>query len=228
MRIVPIALGAATALVVWRIGRRTIGELPAIVAGCVMWIWPPYVIWKLDVWHGFYGSDLLYSALIILFALRLDERPSRRDAGVFGLLLGLAFWQTLQIVPIAAPAVLWLTVRRPGVWRYAWIAVPAALIGAAPWLISNLRHDWWTFDLPSAETPYLNGLRGGFDGTFPMLLGLRVPFSSEWLFGAVGSGLIYAAAVGASSSSPGERGDAGSRCSSSSSRASRSSTGSRA
>ena len=145
-----------------------------------MWIWPPYVIWKLDA-HGFTGSGLLYSALIILFTLRLDERPSRRDAAVFGLLVGLAFWQTLQIVPIAAPAVLWLTLRRPGVWRYVWVAAPAAVLGAMPWLLANLRHDWWSFRLPSDDTPYLTRLRGGFNGTFPMQLGLRVPFSSEWL-----------------------------------------------
>ena len=196
MRLVPIALAAAAALVVWRIGRRTIGELPAIVAGCLVWIWPPYVIWKLDVWHGFYGSGLLYATLILLLVLRLDERPSRRDAAVFGLLLGLGFWQTLQIVPIAAPALLWLTIRRPAVWRHAWIAVPAALVGALPWLVSNVRHDWWSFRLPSDNTGYLTRLRGGIDATIPMQLSLRVPFSSEWLFGTAISGLIYAALIG--------------------------------
>jgi Dolichyl-phosphate-mannose-protein mannosyltransferase len=196
MRLVAIVLAAATALVVWRIGRRTIGELPAVVAGCLVWIWPPYVIWKLDVWHGFYASGLLYSALIVLFVLRLDERPSRRDAALLGLLLGLGFWQTLQIVPIAAPALLWLTIRRPTVWRHAWVAVPAALAGALPWLLSNARHDWWSFRLPSDNIGYLTRLRGGIDATIPMQLSLRVPFSSEWLFGAAISGLIYAALIG--------------------------------
>ena len=193
MRIVPIVLGAVAAVVVWRVGRRTIGELPAVVAGCVMWIWPPYVIWKLDVWHGFYASGLVYSALIMLVALRLDQQPSKRDAAVFGLLLGLAFWQTLQIVPIAGAAIVWLTVRRPGVWRYAWLAAPAALVGALPWLLSNLRHEWWSFALPSGETPYGGRLRSGIDATFPMLIGLRVPASSEWLLGTALSGAVYLA-----------------------------------
>lgn len=197
MRIVPIVLAAATALVVWRIGRRTIGELPAIVAGCVIWVWPPYLFWKLTIWHGFYGSGLLYAALIILFALRLDERPSRRDAGLFGLLVGLGLWQSLQIVPIAAPAIAWLTLRRPSIWRHAWIAVPAALVGAAPWIVSNLRHDWWSLALPYTETPYLERLRGGVNSTIPMQLGLRVPFTNEWLLGMVGSGVIYATVIAA-------------------------------
>ncbi len=197
MRLVPIVLGAATALVVWRVGRRTVGELPAIVAACVAWIWPPYVIWKLDVWHGFYGSGLLYSALIILFTLRLDANGSRRDAAVFGFLLGLAFWQTLQIVPIAGPALLWLTIRAPRVWRHAWVAAPAAVLGAAPWLVSNLRHDWWSFNLRQADVTYVTRLHGGLAATIPMQLGLRVPFSGEWLFGAAASGLIYVALAAA-------------------------------
>ncbi len=197
MRIVPILLAAATAVVVWRIGRRVLGEFQGIVAGLIFWIWPPYLLWKLNVWHGFYGTGVLYAALIILFVLRLDEDPNRRDAVVLGLLLGLAFWQTLQILPIAAPAVLWLTIRRPAVWRYAWLAVPAAFVGALPWLLSNLRHDWWSFNLPAGETPYLGRLRGGINSTFPMQLGLRVPFSSDWLLGPVVSPIIYVAAVAA-------------------------------
>jgi hypothetical protein len=98
-------------------------------------------------------------------------------------------------VTIIAPAVVWLTIRRPSVWRHAWVAVPAALVGAAPWLASNLRHDWWSLDLPYTETPYLDRLRGGIDSTIPMLLGLRVPFTNEWLLGKVGSGLIYATLI---------------------------------
>jgi Dolichyl-phosphate-mannose-protein mannosyltransferase len=195
MRIVPIALTAVTAFVVWRIGRRTTGELPAITAACLIWIWPPYLLWKLNIWHGFYGSGLLYAALIILFVLRLDESPSLRDAGVLGLLVGLGIWQSVQIVPIAAPAVVWLTLRRPEVWRYAWVAVPASLVGAAPWIVSNLHHDWWSLQLPYTETPYLDRLRGGIDATIPMQLGLRVPFTNEWLLGKAGSGLIYAAVI---------------------------------
>ena len=50
----------------------------------------------------------------------LSKSPTRRDVAVLGLVLGLAFWQTLQIVTIIVPALLWLTVRRPSVWRFAW------------------------------------------------------------------------------------------------------------
>ena len=46
LRLVPIVLSAAAAVVVWRVGRRTIGEPAAVAAGCVAWVWPPFVAYK--------------------------------------------------------------------------------------------------------------------------------------------------------------------------------------
>ncbi len=181
MRLVPIALTAATAFLVWRIGRRTIGEPAATVAGLLVWVWPAYEIWKLDHWHGSYGTALLYSAALMLIALRLDERPSRRELAVLGLVLGLAFWQTDEIVVVAVPVLVWLTVRRPRIWRDAWVAVPGLVIGSLPWLLSNLRHDWWTFTIGSGGGSYALRFRGFFSAALPMLIGLRVPFSVQWL-----------------------------------------------
>ena len=51
--LVPIALPVVAAIVVWRVGRRTIGEPAAGVAGGLAWIWPPFVIYKLTHQWGF-------------------------------------------------------------------------------------------------------------------------------------------------------------------------------
>lgn len=181
MRLVPIALTAVTAFVVWRIGRRVIGEPGATVAACVLWVWPAYEIWKLDHWHGSYGTALLYSALLMLLALRIDEAPTSRELAVFGLVLGLAFWQTDAIVVIAVPVLVWLTARSPALWRRAWLALPGLVIGSLPWLISNLRHDWWTFTIGSGGASYVQRFRAFFTAGLPSLIGLRVPFSLDWL-----------------------------------------------
>ena len=77
LRLVPIALSAVTAVVVWRVGRRTIGEPAAVVAGCVSWIWPPFVIYKLTHQWGFYASGTLYTGLLLLVTLRMVERPTK-------------------------------------------------------------------------------------------------------------------------------------------------------
>jgi 4-amino-4-deoxy-L-arabinose transferase-like glycosyltransferase len=195
MRVVPIALTAATAVLVWRIGRRTIGEPAAAIAAALFWVWPPYVIWKSVRAHGFYGSGLVLAALLLLLVLRLAERRSRLDAALLGLVIGLAWWQTPQVVPIALPALVFLAVRRPRAYRDAWLAVPAALIAALPWIVSNVQHDWWSFRVDSGDTPYGGRLRGFFSATFPMAIGLRIPFTSEWPLGRPVSAVVYAALV---------------------------------
>jgi 4-amino-4-deoxy-L-arabinose transferase-like glycosyltransferase len=192
MRAVPVLLTAVAALLVWRIGRRTIGEPAATFAAALFWVWPPYLIWKSDRAHGFYGSGLVLAALVLLLVLRLVERRSRRDMALLGLVLGLAWWQTPQVVPIAVPALVFLGLSRPHAYRDAWPAVPLALLGALPWIISNVQHDWWSFRIDSGDTPYGSRLRGFFSATFPMTIGLRIPFTSEWLLGRALSAVIYA------------------------------------
>jgi 4-amino-4-deoxy-L-arabinose transferase-like glycosyltransferase len=195
IRIVPIALTALAAVIVWRVGRRTVGEPAARIAAVLLWVWPPYLVWKSERAHGFYGSGLVLASLILLLVVRLAERRSRVDAALLGLVLGLGWWQTPQIVPIAIPACVWLLWRKPTIWRDVWLVVPAALVAALPWLVSNLRHDWWSFDVASGQTPYPARLRGFVSATFPMALGIRIPWTSEWLFGVPLVGLVYVGLV---------------------------------
>src|SRR5438093_64127 len=95
------------------------------------------VIGKLD------GDEAVWG----LMARRLDAQPSRRELALFGFVLGFSFWQTDEIVVVAVPVLVWLTVRRPRLWRESWVALPGLVLGVLPWLLSNLRHDWWTFTI---------------------------------------------------------------------------------
>lgn len=195
IRAVPLVCTAVAAVLVWRIGRRTVGEPAARIAAVFFWVWPPYLVWKSDRAHGFYGSGLVFICLILLLVLRLAERRSRVDAALLGLVLGLGWWQTPQVVPIAVPALAWLLWKQREIWRDAWIVLPVAVLAALPWLLSNIAHDWWSFDVDSGQTPYPTRLRGFFSATFPMALGLRVPFTSEWPLGKVLSAVAYGALI---------------------------------
>ena len=135
IRVIPALLTAAAAILVWRVGRRTIGEPAATVAGAIFWVWPAYLVWKSTRAHGFYGSGLVLGILILLLVLRLAERRSLRDTALLGLTIGVAAWQTPQVVPIVLPALAWLTFRRRSVWRDAWAALPLVLVGALPSLL---------------------------------------------------------------------------------------------
>jgi dolichyl-phosphate-mannose-protein mannosyltransferase len=179
-RLVPIVLTAVAALVVWRVGRRTIGEPAAAVAGALLWIWPPYVGYYLIHSYGFYGTNLLYCALVLLLALRIVERPDTSRIALFGLVLGLAFWQTAQIIPIALPVIAWTIWRQPRCLRRLWVALPFFALGALPWIVWNFRHDWGSFHPPDVgDTSYAHRLRLFASPLLPMMLGLRIPFTQE-------------------------------------------------
>ena len=107
-----------------------------------------------------------------------------------GLVIGLSFWESVD-GPIIIPALAWLTLPRPRVWMRAYIGIPGLLLGALPWLLSNLRHDWWSLSSRGGSGTYLYRLHGYVAGTFPMMLGLRVPFAIEWVAGRAVSAAVY-------------------------------------
>jgi hypothetical protein len=180
LRLVPIALSAVTAILVWRVGLRLMGERPAAVAAAIFWIWPPFLIYKLTHQWGFYASGVLYCVLLILLGLRVVEQPSTLRAAVFGLALGLAGWETEQIVPIAIPLMAWMVWKKPSWLRKLWIAVPAALVGAAPSIVWNIRHGWGSFQSTVPDTSsYWHRLRVFLSPIMPLMLGLRADYTQE-------------------------------------------------
>jgi hypothetical protein len=192
MRLVPILLMVLSAVVLWRVASRTLGPLPGIVAALLLWIWPIYAVWKVEIWSGFYGAGLLYVTLVLLLTIELAREPKPARIALMGLVLGLAFWESVQAVAIILPCLVWLTIRRPRIWLQSWLALPGLVVGALPWLLSNIHHDWWSFTLLGSGSTYDRRLRGFFGGTLPAMLGLRVPFAVDWQFPRPISLLLYA------------------------------------
>jgi hypothetical protein len=195
LRIVPIVLTAVAAVLVWRVGRRTIGEPAAAVAGAVFWLWPAFNVFQLTHQQGLYASDVVYCTLLMLLALRVVERPDLGRVGILGLVLGLAFWQTAQIVPVAVPIVAWTIMKRPASLRHAWLAVLLAVVGMLPWIVWNAGHGWESLDMP-AYGDHVTSLRLLASPFLPMMLGLRAPFSADLLVPAPLMYVLYLTLLG--------------------------------
>ena len=193
LRVVPVALTAVAAVLVWRVGLRTVGEPAATAAAILFWLWPSYSIWKSMRAHGFYGTGVVACLLVLLLVLRLDEHATRRDTALLGLVVGVGLWQSAQLLPIALVAAIWLVVRRPATLRLAPLALVCASVAFLPWTISNLRSDWASFAFPPAAGAYTSRLRGIVNGALPMSFGLRVPFDVSWVGGiAIGGTAMIA------------------------------------
>jgi hypothetical protein len=193
IRAVVVALWAASAILVWRIGLRVLDERRAVVAAVLFWIWPAYFDWKSTRAHGFYGSELVLGLAILLLVLRLAEGVTRRDLVLLGLSLGLGLWSSPQVAIVALPALGWLVWRRRSVLRGWPLVLPAAVVGALPWLLGNLRHDWYSLHPGRNEGPWSAHAHNLIVATLPQALGIRLPWSFEWLGGAVVGYLLYAA-----------------------------------
>jgi 4-amino-4-deoxy-L-arabinose transferase-like glycosyltransferase len=196
LRVVPILLFAAAAILVWRVGRRTVGERAAAFAAVLFWVWPSYLVWKSTRAHGFYGAGLVLTLTVLLLAIRLRERPSRLDSAALGLAAGLGWWATPQTAFVVAPALVWLIWRRTSVLRELPIMLVSAALAAAPWLIWSASHGWATLQAPhEGGGTYFEHLRTFLYATLPTILGARAPFSLEWLPGELGGRALEVAAL---------------------------------
>ncbi|HEX4521618.1 MAG TPA: glycosyltransferase family 39 protein [Gaiellaceae bacterium] len=196
--IVPMALTACTSVVLWLVGRRLFGESAGILAGALFWVWPPFAVYELTHQRGFYAADVLYTALLLLLALRVVERPDRLRVGLLGLVLGLAYWQSSQIVPVAVPIVAWTIWKQPRCLRHLWVAVPLAALGALPWILYNVHHDWASItSLSQGQSSYAHRLRVFVSPLLPMALGLRATWTQERLLPALLTYLLLAALLAA-------------------------------
>jgi hypothetical protein len=190
LKAVPVALAVAGALLIWRIGRRTVGAA-APLAGALFLVYPPAFIWWSTKERGFYWVALLFALGVMLMALRIASRlPAVQpwEAAFLGVLVGAGWWTSPQTMFVAAPACVWLAVRARRSLVHCWPAVPGALVGAAPWIGWNVTNHYGSLLQPEAavRTTYFERLHRFFSRLLPVTLGLRRPFTGTWVFGIAG------------------------------------------
>jgi hypothetical protein len=204
LKAVPILLSAIASVLVYLVGRRTLGESPARLGASLFWIWSgPFVWFSTKALGGHYWPSLVMGLLVVLIVVRqanVSQFRSRQVAEVvlMGMFLGVGWWSGPQIAYVAIPSFLWfLMVKGKEAFRLLWGA-PTAVAGALPWLLHNIKTDWVSLSAPDAFRlePYVDRLMGFFSRSVPMALGLRTPYSGEWLIGPVGPPIYFAFLVG--------------------------------
>lgn len=206
LKMVPIALNALAALLVWRVGLRLGRPRAAVIGAVIFWVASgPFVWWSTKA-RGHYSVLLVLELLLVLLALRLDDRrledqlTDRRagaEAAGLGLVGGLAWWASPQSALVGLPLLIWFIYRFRQSVASLWPAVPGAIVGALPWLRFNVEMGWSSLR-PPAGLPSKPSLIGQFQDlalvALPQALGLRVPFSLEWIPPVAGP-LVCLAAV---------------------------------
>jgi 4-amino-4-deoxy-L-arabinose transferase-like glycosyltransferase len=184
LKAVAVLWYAAGCVLAWRVGARLVSPRVGAAAGLLMWLWPGTYLWWSTKSRGFYGSLLVLGLVVALCALRLAERPDRvADWLVLGLAAGLGWWDGPQIAVLGVVAVAWLAARNPKALLRAPLAIPTALVGAAPWLLWNLRHHFDSFRIPPqpANATYAQRLARFWTEGVPLAAGLRVPYFLRWI-----------------------------------------------
>lgn len=195
IRIVQSALFVAHVALTYVLARRWSGdETVALLSALLMALPPVLLTLYTTVSLGGYGETLLLGDLLLLVGWKLasERQASAGWWALWGLLAGLGFWTLgLVVVTLLPLAALLLQRHRARAWRGYLVAVAAFALGSAPWWVYNARHAWQglrtLYDPTGASDPMapilplrLRVLGLALIG-LPGLVGLRLPWSAEWL-----------------------------------------------
>ncbi len=198
LRTTSIVLNAGTAVVVWRLARRVLAPGPAVLAAGLTWCAAGTFVWWSIKSRGFYQLTLLLGVALALVLVQCvqDGFASWRVAGA-GLLAGLGWWQSPHIAYVALPLGLWaLAVSvadgAAAVVRRGLVAGGASVLGAAPWLVFNLRNDWVSLHPPNEDVTFVTSLGKFVRVGLSSLFGLALGDPTRYVHGAVGDRVLTA------------------------------------
>lgn len=169
-----ILLSMAACVSVAYFGRRFVGPRAAAYAAATTFVASANFVWWSTKAAGFYWSTLILEMAIIWTAAgAVDEPNSRRRWMLLGLLGGLSWWNSPQSLYVAVPVVIWLVWKLRSRLVLAWPAVPAALVGAFPWILAHIRNPGLplTYERETSGG-YLDRLRLFFEAVLPRVTGL--------------------------------------------------------
>lgn len=185
---VPFMESLLVATLTFLIARNHVGRDRAVFAGLLVWVFPAAWVLLSTKAMLFYQPTLIFGLTAILAADLLIQRDRPRFSVWFGfgLVLGLGWWCSLQILFFAVPAVVWLLGRRGNRFVDWLVALVGAVIGAAPWLVYYVKYDGLPLkQLAGGQGGYVDHLNAIVTAGLPMAVGGREPYTERWFtFGA--------------------------------------------
>ncbi len=199
LKATPVLLSAIASLLTWRIALRLVKDRRvAALAGVVSWVAPLATVWNSTVERGFRGVTMACGLACLLLALRcLDGRRGYLNLAALGLLLGVGWWSSPEIVYFLVPVGLVLigaVVVSPAghrilLWAPRLVAALAAVgVGAMPWLWVNIpgfesmRASSFPGGQARENTGYVGRIETFFHHILPMQTNLVAPDSAADLF----------------------------------------------
>jgi 4-amino-4-deoxy-L-arabinose transferase-like glycosyltransferase len=130
-----VAVAAATAIVVYEIGRRFLSHRAGLVAAVVATL-SPYLVWH-DVHVNRELLDQLLAAVVVLLTLLVGERRGGlATPALLGVALGLAILGNSRLVLLPFVIAGYLLWRRKG-WQTVGVTLAACAVAVLPWLVRN-------------------------------------------------------------------------------------------
>ena len=193
-----LLMSAGATVCIWRIGVRFLRPFQAVFAALAFWLWPALYVWIGLKPLVFYVPTLLLGLGVMLCGMRAVERPHGWiDWCGLGLLAGVGWWTSPNIIYYAVPTGLWLLIYH---WRTLWprvfLTVPFAIFGALPWIWNDINYGFNSLQANyGAQGTYLDHLRYFFTHALPVALGIRAPFTGAWIVD-IGHLFLYAIVLG--------------------------------
>ena len=199
LKATPIALFALATLLTYRVARRLTGSrLASSVAAGLVWVWPEAVVWDSTRELGFRNLTLCCGLGCLLLALGQAQDAGQGSArggalrlGAVGLLAGVGWWSSPEVVYFLVPAGLVLAGsalrRREPLRRWAAqlvVLATGAGLGAMVWIWGSVNNGFGSLDLSTNSggppSSYLGRLGIFFRESLPLLFGLRLPVMVGW------------------------------------------------
>jgi hypothetical protein len=198
LQVVPFLQSVIATALVFLVGRRVLGLPGAITAAALFWSFPPASVWWQTRQGLLYLPIVIVGLSLVLIALRIEENPERRWAWlVFGFAAGLGWWISPQILYFLMPVTAWLMLKRVLPHGYSILGLVAGfVIGAGPWIVTNIAQGWPSLSIPPVSGTPADRLWAFSSGGLPMALGLRIPFTERWILPPLGQ-LLFIGGIAA-------------------------------